>query len=106
MKKIKTIPEWIEEEEKIAHELKIAEQNLRIKQNMIKKLTRNERTHRLCKHGALLEKYLPPDQFSDKKMEAVLFHVFRQSESKKWMEEIRLMPEHVPGPTSTKSGQL
>lgn len=65
MAKKKTLQELMAEQEKTEHELKIAKQNLRILESEEKRLTRNQRTHRLCNHGGLLETFLPPDQFTD-----------------------------------------
>ncbi len=72
-----TLHELQAEQEKAERELKIAKQNLRILKSDEKKLTRKERTHRLCNHGGLLEKYLPPDKFTDEQMEEILTTLFR-----------------------------
>ena len=48
-----TLHELQAEQEKAERELKIAKQNLRILKSDEKKLTRKERTHRLCNHGGL-----------------------------------------------------
>ena len=77
MVKKKTLQELQAEQEKAERELKITKQNLRILQSEEKKLTRKERTHRLCNHGGLLEKYLPPDKFTDEQMEEILTTLFR-----------------------------
>ena len=73
----KTLQELQDEQEKAERELKIANQNLRILKSDGKKLTRKDRTHRLCNHGGLLEKYLPPDRFTDEQMEEILTTLFR-----------------------------
>lgn len=75
--KKKTLEELITEQEKAERELKIANQNLRILKSDEKKLTRKDRTHRLCNHGGLLEKFLPPDKFTDGQMEEILTTIFR-----------------------------
>ena len=72
-----SLEELLAEEEKAERELKIANQNIRILKNEKKKLTRKDRTHRLCNHGGLLEKYLPPDRFTDEQMEEILTTLFR-----------------------------
>lgn len=75
--KKKTLEELQAVQEKAERELKIANQNLRILKSDEKKLTRKERTHRLCNHGGLLEKYLPPDRFTGEQMEEILTTLFR-----------------------------
>ena len=72
-----SLEELMAEQEKAERELKIANQNLRILKNDGKKLTRKDRTHRLCNHGGLLEKFLPPDKFTDAQMEEILTTIFR-----------------------------
>lgn len=77
------------ERQKAKHELKIAEQNVKILESEKRRLTRNQRTHRLCNHGGLLECFLPPDQFSDEQMEAILKEIFQRPETKELMERIK-----------------
>ena len=55
----------------------------------IKQLTRKERTHRLCTHGALLDRFLPdPDRMSEEEVLAVLKIAFSGEETKRKLEEI------------------
>lgn len=75
--KEKTLEELTAMQEKTERELKIANQNLHILQSEKKHMTRKERTHRLCNHGGLLEKFLPPDKFTDAQMEEILTTIFR-----------------------------
>ena len=48
---------------------KYYENEIRIKEHQIKYLTRAERTHRLCSHGGMLEKFIErPDILSDEQI--------------------------------------
>ena len=87
--KKKTLQELEAEQARAERELKIAKQNEKILQSEIKRLTRNERTHRLCNHGGLLECFLPPDQYTDEQMEAILKILFPTPEAKALLERIR-----------------
>lgn len=75
-KKQKSLEELKAEEEKYKKELKIQKQNIRILEAQQKELTRRERTHRLCTHGAMLEQYLKPEIFSNDQIEVILKTVF------------------------------
>ena len=83
------IQELEAERQKAEGELKIAQQNIKILQNEARRLTRKQRTHRLCNHGGLLECFLPPDQFSDEQMEAILKEIFRKPETRELLERIK-----------------
>ena len=89
MEKKRTFQELRDERQKAEHELKIAEQNVKILQSEERRLTRNQRTHRLCNHGGLLECFLPPDKFTDEQMEVILKEIFRKPETKELMERIK-----------------
>lgn len=89
MAKKKTLQELEAEQEKAERELKIAKQNLCILESEEKRLTRNQRTHRLCNHGGLLETFLPPDQFTDQQMEAILKILFHTPQAEELMAKIR-----------------
>ena len=89
MGKERTLQELRDEREKAKRKLKIAEQNVKILQSEDRRLTRNQRTHRLCNHGGLLECFLPPDEFTDEQMEAILKEIFRKPETKELMERIK-----------------
>ena len=85
--------ELLIEEEKAEQELKLSEQRLRAIQNKRKKLGRNARTHQLCTHGAMLEAYLPPDDFTDGKIAEILRLVFQKEDVKMLVENIRAVPD-------------
>lgn len=85
--------ELIIEVEKAEQGLKLSEQRLRAIQNKRKKLERNARTHQLCTHGAMLEAYLPPDDFTDGKIAEILRLVFRREEVKMLVNNIREAPD-------------
>lgn len=72
----KTLHELLEERNRAEHELKIAKQDLKILESEEKRLRRNERTHRLCNHGGLLETYLPPEEYTDEQIQSILKNIF------------------------------
>ena len=80
-----------EQEESAERKLKQEKQRLKILQNQRKVLERKARTHRLCQHGALLERYFPPDEFTDEMIRFLMDGTFnRQDESiRDLMEEVK-----------------
>ena len=89
MGKEKSLQELEAERQKAKRELKIAEQNVKILESEERRLTRNQRTHRLCSHGGLLECFLPSDEYSDEQMEMILKAIFRWPETEKLLEQIK-----------------
>ena len=66
-------------------------------QSEIKRLTRNERTHRLCTRGGMVEHFISePEKLSDDQVMELLTVVFRQPEVlellKKMLEETKANP--------------
>ncbi len=56
--------------EKAEAQLRKAQQHKKILEHQAKKLTRKERTHRLCTRGAMLESYFPrPEAVTDEQVE-------------------------------------
>ena len=84
-----TIPELIEKEGTIIEDLKIKNQELRILENKRKKLTVREMTRRLCDHGRLLERYFPPDDFTDEQIDMILFGLLRNPSNQKAIEILK-----------------
>ena len=80
-----------EQEESAERQLKKEKQRLKILQNQRKVLERKARTHRLCQHGALLEKYFPPDEFTDEMIRFLMDGTFnRRNEAvRDLMEEVK-----------------
>ncbi len=86
----------MKELEALKEELRQGEEKLRRAEHEIKRLeekkkalTRKERTHRLCTHGALLDRFLPdPDRMSEEEVLAVLKIAFSGEETKRKLEEI------------------
>ena len=80
-----------EQEESAKKQLKKEKQRLMILQNQRKDLERKARTHRLCQHGALLERYFPPDEFTDEMIRFLMDGTFnRQDEAvRDLMEEVK-----------------
>lgn len=89
MGKEKSLQELEVERQKAKRELKIAEQNVKILESEQQRLTRNQRTHRLCTHGGLLECFLPPEEYSDEQMETILKAIFHWPETEKLLEQIK-----------------
>lgn len=90
-KKYEKLKKLNEQEESAEKELKQEKQRLKILQNQRKVLERKARTHRLCQHGALLERYFPPDEFTDEMIRFLMDGTFnRQDESiRDLMEEVK-----------------
>lgn len=87
--KNKSLTELQTEEYKAIESLKIANQNLRIIRNMKKGLTKNALTKRLCDHGRMLEKYFPPDDFTDDQVERVLIGLLQNPRNQKAIEILK-----------------
>ncbi|MBR2187985.1 MAG: DUF3847 domain-containing protein [Eubacterium sp.] len=88
MAKKKTLEELQTEQMNAERELKIAKQNIRILQHQAAELTRRERTHRLCTHGAMLEQYLKPEVFTDEQIEEILRTIFRRNDVTVFINDI------------------
>ena len=89
MAKKKTLQELQEEQERMENELRIKTQKLKALKQQEKELARKERTHRLCTHGAMLEQYLPPEEFSDDQIDKILRSVFQSENVKHFIDRIR-----------------
>ena len=87
--KSKTLQQLEAEEEKAVENLKLGHQNLRIIQNMKSSLTKNALTRRLCNHGRLLEKYFPPDDFTDDQVEMILIGLLQNPSNQKAIEILK-----------------
>ena len=84
--KLEKLNQTIEKGEKKLRRLEHEEKML---QHQAKQLTRNERTHRLCTRGAMLESHLPhPESVTDEQVSLLLKLLFRQSENRKIMEQV------------------
>ncbi len=78
-----------QEIEKTEARLRRARHQEKILEHQIKKLTRKERTHRLCTRGAMLESYLPhPEAVTDGQVGDILKVLFHRSDTKQLMERI------------------
>ena len=89
MAKKRTLQELLLEEDRAERELKIAKQNIRILESEKKQMTYKERMKRLRNHGALLEKYLPPDEFTEEQIQEIMERIFRRVETLFFLEEYR-----------------
>ena len=85
--------------EKVKHEIAKAEDRIRsyeqqdkIMRSEIRRLTRKERTHRLCTRGGLVEHFiLEPDLLTDADVYILLSVLF---ESKETQEKLKVLIEH------------
>ncbi len=85
----KTIEELRMEREKAEQDLKIRQQNLKKLKQKEAELTRRERTHRLCTHGAMLEKHLDPEEFTSEQIDYFLNVLFRKQETQDLLDYAR-----------------
>lgn len=93
--KKKSLKELQAEKEKIERELRITKQDLKILESEEKRLRKNERTHRLCNHGGLLEIYLPPEEFNDEQIQSIMKTVFRWPQTRDLLEKVKKMAEQA-----------
>ncbi len=89
MAKKKTLEQIRAEQERIREELKVRQDNLKILEKKAKELSRSQRTHRLCNHGAILEQFLSPDEFNDEQIVEILTILFRYSSNQEMLESYR-----------------
>ena len=80
MARKKTLDEIRMQREKAEEKLKVETQNLKILKQKEAELSRKERTHRLCTHGAMIEQYLDPEKYTDEEFALILKTVFRLPE--------------------------
>ena len=96
MARTKTVEELQAEQERIENELKIKTQKLKALKQQTQEQLRKERTHRLCTHGAMLEQYLPPEEFTDDQIDKILRSVFQSDNVKQFMYRIKEQPDEKP----------
>ena len=96
MAKKKTLQELQAEQERVENELKIRNQKLKALKQQEKELARKERTHRLCTHGAMLEQYLPPEEYSDKQIDEFFRTMFQIPEVVSILQWIKEQPDEQP----------
>jgi len=84
-----TLPELIEEERNEAEYLKVLKQKDKILQHQIKKYTAKDQARILCNHGRLLERFLPPDQFTDGQMFLILEELFSDPKVPEMLEDFK-----------------
>ena len=94
MARKKTIDELRIEREKAEQDLKLRQENLKKLKAREAELIRNARTHRLCTHGAMLEQYLPPDEFPDEQIDRILRAIFRRSDTIEMLKSVKQQIEN------------
>lgn len=83
---LRAIQEEIEQTEKESHHL---EQQVKAKNNVVSKLTRRERTNRLCTRAGMLESFLvEPEALTNEQVMELLKTAFRQPEVKQKLKEM------------------
>ena len=77
------------EMEKTEAKLRWAQHQEKILEHQIKKLTRKERTHRLCTRGAMLESYLShPENVTDEQIDVILKTLFHRNDIRQSIAKI------------------
>lgn len=99
MSKKKTISQLQAELERAEHDRKITDQNIRILKEKQTKLTRRERTHRLCTHGGMIERYLDPAVFTDEQISRLLKDIFSMAEIKELLEKVKKIGSQDQSPS-------
>ena len=93
MARKKTIDELRIEREKAEQDLKLRPENRKKLKAREAELTRAARTHRLCTHGAMLEQYLSPDEFTDEQYDRILKALFRRSDNLEMIQSVKRQAE-------------
>ena len=93
MARKKTIDELRIEREKAEQDLKLRQENLKKLKAKEAELTRSQRTHRLCTHGAMLEQYLSPDEFTDEQIDRILRAIFRRYDTIEMLNSVKRQAE-------------
>ena len=94
MARKKTLEELQAEREKAEQDLKLRQENLKKLKAREAELTRSQRTHRLCTHGAMLEQYLAPDEFTDEQIDRILKAIFRRSDIIEMLSSVKRQAEY------------
>ena len=93
MARTKTVEELQAEQERIEKELKIKTQKLKALKQQTQEQLRRERTHRLCTHGAMLEQYLPPEEYTDEQIDMFLRTLFQIPEVMQILHRVKAESE-------------
>ena len=93
MARKKTIDELHIEREKAEQDLKLRQENLKKLKAKETELPRNARPHRLCTHGAMLEQYMSPDEFSDEQIDRILKAIFMRSDTIEMLNSVKRQAE-------------
>ena len=96
MAKKKSIEDLQAEQANLEEELKLKTQKLKVLRQQEKELARKERTHRLCTHGAMLEQYLPPEQYTDEQIDTFLRTLFQIPEVDAILSRIKAETDEQP----------
>ena len=80
--KNKRTPEQLQQElDQKKHLKKYYENEIKIRKAQLSHLNRRERTHRLCSHGGMLEKFIErPDMLSDEQIMQLLSFAFHKND--------------------------
>ena len=98
MARKKTVEDLQKMQEKLEHDLMVKKQSLLEVKKKAKELERNKRTHRLCTHGAMLEQYLSPVEFTDEQISSILQSLFTDQGIISFLNDVKRQSE---GPSKT-----
>lgn len=93
MARKKTLEELQTEREKAEQDLRMRQENLKKLKQKEAELTRSQRTHRLCTHGDILEQYISTDEFTDEQSDRILKAIFRRSETIEMLQSVKRQAE-------------
>ncbi|MBQ8763424.1 MAG: DUF3847 domain-containing protein [Clostridia bacterium] len=94
--KNKSIDELREIKAKNEAKIRYMENKIKYLKSQEKKLTRKERTHRLCTRGAMLEKFLGcPNELTDEQVEEILKIAFQPEAVSGAIEQFRKSNENT-----------
>lgn len=93
MARKKTVEDLQKMQEKLEHDLMVKKQSLLEVKKKAKELERSKRTHRLCTHGAMLERYLSPDEFTDEQISSILQSLFTDQGIINFLNDVKRQAE-------------
>ena len=86
--------DWYQQRQQAEDRLaELRQENLKKLKQKEAELTRNARTHRLCTHGAMLEQYLSPEEFTTEQIETILKALFRRSDNLEMIQSVKRQAE-------------
>jgi hypothetical protein len=93
MARKKALEELQAEREKAEQDLRMRQENLKKLKQKEAELTRGQRTHPLCTHGAMLVQYISPDEFTGEQIDRILKAIFIRSETIEMLQNVKRQAE-------------